>query len=64
MLKTASSTLSRIAWLRIAAIGADTFGSPRVCGEIGSAASTIAETSAITRLLAGPAAATRMKSRR
>ena len=40
MLNTASSTLSRIAWLRIAAIGTDTFVSPSVCGEIGSTASS------------------------
>ena len=50
MLKTASSTLSCIAWLRMAASGADTFGSPSVCGDIGSTASTIAETSASTQI--------------
>ena len=46
MLKTASSTLSRIAWLRIAASGTDTFGSPSVCGDTGSTASASAAATA------------------
>src|SRR5438093_5119493 len=63
MLKTARSTLRRIACPSSDAIGTERFGSPSVTGETGSRRSTIAAPTAITRLLAGPAAATSMKSR-
>ena len=58
MLNTASSTLRRVNCVRIAASGADTFAASSVCGEIGSTANRHPAVTAITRLLAGPAAAT------
>src|SRR5438445_176492 len=64
MLKIASSTLSRSNWPSSDASGAETFGSPSVTGVMVTSRSTIAAASAITRLLAGPAAATNTKSRR
>ena len=62
MLNTASSTFSRMAWLRMVASGAVTVRFAerlrRHRRRHADAASTVAATIAITRLLAGPAAAT------
>src|SRR5262249_855302 len=58
MLNTASSTFNTISRVRIVATGAETFAASSVCGVTGKSASRLADANAMTRLLAGPAAAT------